>query len=216
MVASVDGKAAVEGKAAGIGTGADRSVMRTLRAKADAVMIGGGTLRAEKLSLGLDAEDPGPVPLAVVLTNTGDVPLESNLLRDGRQKVLILLSEDAGKGAASRLGRLAEIRHVATDTSGLIDPPKALQMLKSEYGVGCLLVEGGPTLNHALISRNLVDEIFLTVAPRLIGGTADETFTLLRGPTLRASRTLELLSLHLADDEVFLRYAVARTRPRFR
>jgi riboflavin biosynthesis pyrimidine reductase len=84
MVASVDGKTAVEGKASSLGSAADRSVMRTLRSRADAVMVGGGTLRAEKLSLSLEADEPGPRPLAVILTNTGDVPLESNLIRDRR------------------------------------------------------------------------------------------------------------------------------------
>ena len=48
----------MEGKAAGIGSTADRRTMRTLRSKVDAVMIGAGTLRAEKLSLGLDPTDP--------------------------------------------------------------------------------------------------------------------------------------------------------------
>src|SRR5215208_5128535 len=57
MVQSADGKTAIEGKASRLGTDNDRSVMRTLRSRADAVMIGGGTIRAERLSLSLDAED---------------------------------------------------------------------------------------------------------------------------------------------------------------
>ena len=55
MVSSLDGRTAIEGKAAGIGSTTDRKTMRTLRSKVDAVMIGAGTLRAEKLSLGLKA-----------------------------------------------------------------------------------------------------------------------------------------------------------------
>ncbi len=210
MVTTVDGKTAVEGKASGIGTPADRALMRTLRCEADAVMIGGGTLRAEKLSLGLDAHDPRPRPLAVVLTGTGDVPLGSNLVRDRRQDVLVLLSEGADRGAERRLGGLAEVRRVPDLEPGLADPKKALQTLKSDYGVGRLLVEGGPTLNHALISAGLADELFVTLAPTLIGGGASEA-TILDG-ALREPRKLHLLSAYLARDELFLRYGLGGRR----
>jgi 2,5-diamino-6-(ribosylamino)-4(3H)-pyrimidinone 5'-phosphate reductase len=207
----VDGKTAVEGKATGLGTAADRGVMRTLRSRADAVMIGGGTLRAEKLSLGLDEDDPRPRPLAVVLTNTGEVPLEGNLVRDRRQSVLVLIARSADEQAERRLRRLAEVRRAPTLESGFVDLEGCLRMLRSRYEIDRLLVEGGPTLNHALISRNLVDELFLTVAPRVLGGS--------EGPTLLSGRAipahdrpaLELVSIHLRDDELFLRYSLARS-----
>ena len=85
--------------------------------------------------------------------------------------------------------------------------------LQAERGVECLVVEGGPGLNHTLISRQLVDEIFLTVAPELLGGSAEETLTLLQGPALptRDRPTLDLVSVHLAGDELFLRYSIAQT-----
>jgi riboflavin biosynthesis pyrimidine reductase len=70
-----------------------------------------------------------------------------------------------------------------------------------------LLVEGGPRLNHALISQDLADELFLTMSPSLLG--ASSNLTILEGPTL-ASRDLKLLCVHLARDELFLRYAVGR------
>ena len=212
-ITSVDGKTAVEGKASGLGTAADRNVMRALRSKADAVMIGGGTLRAEKLALGLDEDDPRPRPLAVVLTNTGQVPLESNLVRDRRQSLLVVVGERADKGVERRLGGLAEVGRAPTTGSGLVDLEGCLRMLKSRYDVDRLLVEGGPTLNHALISRHLVGELFLTVAPRLIGGSGAETPSLLKGPKIPAHDrpALELVSVHLVEDELFLRYSLARS-----
>ncbi|HET7272690.1 MAG TPA: dihydrofolate reductase family protein [Rubrobacter sp.] len=207
MVSSVDGNAAVEGKAAGIGTAADRYVMRTLRSKADAVMIGAGTLRAEKLSLGLDAEDAGPCPLAVILTATGDVPLESNLVRYGDQKILVLLADSADEAAGVRLARQAEVLRVQTDASGRVDLSSALELLSTQRGVDRLLVEGGPILNHALISENLADELFITLAPKLFGtSNADAPGVL--GKLLDEPRDLHLLSAYLADDELFLRYAL--------
>lgn len=207
IVSTVDGRTAVEGKASGIGSTADRRVMRTLRSKADAVMIGGGTLRAEKLSLGLDEEDPRPRPLAVVLTNTGDVPLARNLLRDERQRVLVLLSETADKGTEQRVGDIAEVRRVVPTTSGEIDLVEALRTLKSDYNVERLLVEGGPTLNHALISSDLTDELFLTLAPTFLGASTPNAPPITSGALIEP-RSLRLLSAYLHTNELFLRYAL--------
>jgi 2,5-diamino-6-(ribosylamino)-4(3H)-pyrimidinone 5'-phosphate reductase len=212
-VSSVDGRTAKEGKTAGIGSITDRRTMRTLRSKADAVMVGAGTLRAEKLSLGLDRTDGVRQPLAIIVTETGEVPLEEHLIVKGGQEVLILLSDAAPKSVVRQLRTLAPVMRAPADSAGAVDLEATLRNLKAERGVESLVVEGGPTLNHALISRNLVDELFLTVAPELLGGSADQTLTLLRGPTLpaRDRPTLDLLSIHLSGDELFLRYSLART-----
>jgi len=206
MVASVDGKAAVEGKASGLGTETDRGVMRTLRSKADAVMVGGGTIRAEKLALGLDADDPRPRPLAVILTNTGDVPLERNLVRDPGQDVLVLLSEGADKGIDRILRRHAEVRRVRV-AGAEIDLAEALRVLETEYGIGLLLCEGGPILARALICADLADELFLTLAPAMIGREYTPTADAPQRPPLD-TRALRLISAHPVGDELFTRYAL--------
>jgi 2,5-diamino-6-(ribosylamino)-4(3H)-pyrimidinone 5'-phosphate reductase len=212
-VSTVDGRTVMEGKAAGIGSATDRRTMRTLRSKVDAVMVGAGTLRAEKLSLGLDPTDGVPQPLAIIITNTADMPLEEHLIVRGDQEVLILLSDAAPKRVVERLHTLAPVMRAPADSSGSVDLKRALLALQAERGVKCLVVEGGPGLNHALISRQLVDEIFLTVAPELLGGSAEDTLTLLRGPALPACDrpTLDLVSIHLSGDELFLRYSITRT-----
>ncbi len=213
MVCSVDGRTAIGGKASSLGTTTDRRVMRTLRSKADAVMIGGGTLRAERLSLGLDELGGVPPPLAIIVTHTGNIPLEDHLVATEEQEVLILLSDRVPQGVVERLRELAQVMRAPADSTGAVDLDRALQALKAERGVDVLVVEGGPGLNHALISRNLVDELFLTVAPELLGGTAAQTLTLLRGPEIpaRGRPALELVSIHLADGELFLRYSLPRT-----
>jgi riboflavin-specific deaminase-like protein len=207
MVSSLDGNTNMEGKASGIGTGVDRLVMRTLRSKADAVMIGAGTLRAEKLSLGLDDGDANPSPLAVIVSGTGDVPLESNLLRYAPQRVLVLVSGSVADTTSANLGHHAEVLSVRTTATGSLDLAFAIEMLRSEYTVERLLVEGGPTLNHALISHSLADELFVTLAPTLLGTDAVHTPTILDGP-LDRPQSLRLLSAYLAADELFLRYAL--------
>ena len=212
MVESTDGKTAIEGKASRLGTTVDRSAMRTLRSRADAVMVGGGTVRAERLSLSLDSGDTRAVPRAVILTNTGDLPLESNLVRDHRQVVLVVLSESADKDVERRLGHLAEIRRVAATQSGAVDLANALEMLKSSYGIDVLLCEGGPVLNHALISADLADELFVTMAPVLVGAnTTEEPGTFLKD---RPSdpKALRLISSQVAGEELFLRYSIEEHR----
>jgi len=212
MVSSVDGRTSMEGKAAGMGSRIDRQTMRTLRSRADAVMIGAGTLRAEKLSLGLDETD-GLQPLAIIVTHTGNIPLQDHLVATEEQEVLILLSDRVPQAVTERLREFAQVMKAPADSAGVVDLDRALRALKAERGVDVLVVEGGPGLNHGLISRNLVDELYLTVAPELLGGTAAETLTLLRGPEIPASGrpALELVSIHLADGELFLRYSLPRT-----
>ncbi len=214
MVSSVDGRTATEGKSAGMGSRIDRRSMRTLRSKADAVMIGAGTLRAEKLSLGLDETD-GVQPLAIIVSVTGSIPLDEHLVVGGGQEVLVLLSDKAPEGVAEQLRGPAQVMRAPAGSTGGVDLDIALRALKAERGVDVVVVEGGPGLNHALISGNLVDELFLTVAPELLGGRAAETLTLLRGPEIpaRDRPALELVSIHLADSELFLRYSLPRTPP---
>jgi riboflavin-specific deaminase-like protein len=228
MVCSLDGKSAVDNRAGSIGSLIDRTLMRTLRAQADAVMIGAGTLRAEKLRLDVP-EDMGrarvarglePQPLAVVATNSGNIPLKENLLDYSPDNLVILVSSESPKDSISGLSQLATVevvpsraeREPAAEEGSVLDPGFALTALRERYGVGLLLVEGGPVLNHALISSNLADELFLTLSPRLVGG--ERSPTILEGPNLPppVGQARNLTSIYLADDEVFLRYTLANFR----
>ena len=94
-----------------------------------------------------------------------------------------------------------------------LDLDKALETLKERYAVGVLLVEGGPSLNHALVRAGLADELFLTLAPKLLGGERPNALTILEPSTEGSSMPVQetkLLSvhLHLSGDELFLRYAL--------
>ena len=219
MVSSLDGRTTVEGKALSIGSETDRQVMRTLRSRADAVMIGANTLRAERLSLGLD-EPARSQPIAIILTNTGDLPLESNLIRHERQKVLVLVPESCPEEVMRKVGWCGDVAVLGVPTAqgGAIDLGAALEVLKDEHAVGLLLIEGGPTLNHALISEGLADELFLTLAPKLLAGSSSEELTILEGQPLPQqdgdegkAPPAKLLSVHLAADELFLRYKIQRS-----
>lgn len=202
MVASVNGMTALNGGTAGIGGPSDRRVMRTLRSKVDAVLIGAGTLRAERLDLGLDNRE-APQPLAVVVSGSAGVSTD-NLTRNETQRVLILIPQ-AGKNhpPATELPS-AETVTVSADGTGRVDLRSALLLLRRDYVVGNLLVEGGPRLNAALITGGLVDELFLTVAPKLLPTTGPG---ILEGTGVQ--NDLTLISTNTSPEgEVFLRYSI--------
>jgi riboflavin-specific deaminase-like protein len=205
MVSSVDGSAVIGGKAAQLGSDIDRQAMRTLRSKADGVMIGANSLRAEKLSLGLDEFSTGSQPTAVIVTKTGDVPLETNLIANKDQEVLVVTAQDTPDRRINRLREHASVHRVSASPSGGVDLEETLEALRAERGVELLLVEGGPSLNHSLISEGLVNEIFLTLAPKLVGGISEHT--VLDRQAL-APVELNLLSVHLANSELYFRFAL--------
>ena len=213
MVSTVDGRAAVAGRAAGLGSATDRLLMRQLRARADAVMIGVGTLRAEALTPAVPedyvaarlARGQSAQPLGVLVSNSGRLPLERRYFtRTDFARVLITSAR--GAAAVARAAR-ADLRLVVAGEQA-VDLPAALGVLRAEHGVHWLLGEGGPTLNHRLLAARLVDELFLTLAPRLVGGAEP---TIVQGPPLPADEgvSLRLLALHANGSELFLRYAVS-------
>lgn len=178
--------------------------MRTLRSHFDAVMIGAGTLRAEKISP--NADPPGaPQPLLVILTRSGDVPLE-NLLSPAREP-LVLLPEGVPKHKVAILSSHTETRMIPVKTF----LRSACELLFAERSVRALLLEGGPTLNHAFLREDITEELFLTLSPKLVGGPPTSP-TILAGETLENPPPLELLFAHIASDRLFLRYGL-RIRP---
>jgi riboflavin biosynthesis pyrimidine reductase len=100
---------------------------------------------------------------------------------------------------------------VPATQSGAIDVANALEIMKSSYGIDILLCEGGPVLNHALISADLADELFVTMAPVLVGANTPEepgAFLKDRPGDPEAPRALRLISSQVAGDELFLRYSI--------
>jgi len=220
MAQTLDGRVAPGGKAKGIGGPADRALMRRLRSGADAVMTGAGTLRAERVDLSVpddlarERSEAGrpPQPLAVTLTGTGEIPLSENLVGDRSGGLVVLCAPSVFHRTSALVaappGDRARAIPVPGDADGVgLDLAAALRALRDDLGVQVLLVEGGPSLNHQLVSRGLADELFFTLAPRLAGGPPDPG--LLSGPEpLPEHRArADLASAHLsAEGELFLRY----------
>jgi riboflavin biosynthesis pyrimidine reductase len=206
MITTLDGRSAIDGRSHGLGEEADLEMLLELRALADAVLIGTGTLRAEgydrlvrsgerrarRRAAGL-AEDP-PV---VLLTRRFDVPWDAGLFQAPEQPVLVYTGVE---GVPPPVPAPVEVVRLVDPT-----PAAALTDLRAR-GVRALLCEGGPTLHGALHAAGLVDELFLTLAP-LLTGDEDEP-AIVAGGRLPELVRLELLWARQAGSELLLRYAV--------
>jgi riboflavin-specific deaminase-like protein len=214
MVSTVDGATAIEGTARGIGSGTDRRMMRLLRSKVDALLIGAATLRAEivdprvppDLAADRVARGEPAQPLAVTVSRTLDLDPDCRYFVHGLERSIVITTEDA----ASRRG--ATFDHVATllTTPGDdVDLAAALTTLRQRWGVNRLLCEGGPTLNRRLLDLGLLDEVFWTIAPKLAGGPGPGLLRL-KESAERISANLSLVSVFEHGGELFTRYRVIR------
>lgn len=204
MVSSLDGKAAVEGTTRALGGEIDRTVFHQLRTQADAILVGAGTVRRERygrptrsaeLRSKREAEGLDPDPPTVVVSGRMDLPTDLPLLQDPQARVMIAT------------GAEGELEDVAADVEYLRtgeDLPLLLARLRSEHGLRSLLCEGGPTLNSFLLAAGLVDELFLTLSPQLVGGAG--MLTIVAGRQLAEPSRAQLVWLHEAGGELLSRW----------
>jgi riboflavin-specific deaminase-like protein len=204
MVSTADGRAAIEGRSHDLGSEADTLLLTELRALADAVMIGTGTLRAEGYARLVSDPDRiarraahglAATPVAVLLSRSLDLPWDAGLFAAAGQPVLAYTGSDA---EAPEVAAALEVVRLEDPS-----PAAALADLRAR-GVRALLCEGGPTLNRALLAAGVVDELFLTLAP-MLAGTADAP-RIVEGDDLPEPLTMQLAWVLRHGDELFLRY----------
>jgi riboflavin biosynthesis pyrimidine reductase len=196
MISSVDGSTAVEGRSGGLGGPADRRVFAALRSLADVVLVAAGTVRAEGYG-------PGTLPIAVV---SGSLQLDwdAPFFTAATHRPIVVTYRRAPADQAVRASKVADVL-VAGESS--VDLALAVSRL-GERGFRHVLAEGGPSLNGALAGAGLLDELCLSLAPRLVSGDAKR---ILSGPPLTPAPALELRSLCEEDGYLFLRYRVNQT-----
>jgi riboflavin biosynthesis pyrimidine reductase len=214
MVASADGRATLAGRSGGLSSPADRELFHALRLASDAVMVGAGTVRQERY--GRIVRDPAArrtraehgladEPLACIVSASLQLDPSIPLLASPEARVAILTASDGElEGAA------AQITYIRKGRAGTCDLATALHELQAGFGVRLVLCEGGPHLGAELLARGLLDELFLSVSPTLLGGDppARPALRILAGPELEPPAELALLAAATADSHLFLRYAV--------
>jgi riboflavin-specific deaminase-like protein len=204
MVSSLDGKATLDWRTKGLSSDIDRRLFHHLRTQADAVMVGAGTAREERYGrmtkndeLRQKRVNEGLVPdaLAVVVSGRLDLPPDLPLLNDPDQRVVIATASENDLPEVQ-----AEIEYARVGD----DLPRLMAYLHEEHGVRSVLSEGGPTLNSHLFAADLVDELFLTLAPKLRGGAA--ALTIVAGRELVEPLEPSLVSVAEADGELYTRW----------
>jgi riboflavin-specific deaminase-like protein len=210
FVSSADGHATVDGRSAALGDEADHAMFHTLREHVDAVLAGTGTLATERYGRILSkperrerrvARGQSPEPLAVMITRSGMVPTDIPLFGESEAEVVVFAP--SGTDVSETPAQVTVVP---------LDPEEhtlttAMHRLRTEFGVATLLCEGGPTLFGSLLHEGLVDELFLTLAPKLVGGGHGPAVT--SGAALPEPRQLRTVWLLERDDALYIRYAVA-------
>jgi riboflavin biosynthesis pyrimidine reductase len=213
MIASADGAATIDGRAGGLGNSTDRELLGVMRALADVVIAGAGTVivegygparrRPEYQEMRAAARQP-PAPTMAVVSNNLRLDFTTRYFTDEARRPIVATCEAA---PADRLRAAHEVADVIIAGSQVVEPRRLVEAL-AERGYYRLLCEGGPTFLGAVAQSGALDELCLTIAPRLAGGPARR---ILDGPVIEPPTPLQLTQL-LIDDEDFLyaRYEVHR------
>jgi riboflavin biosynthesis pyrimidine reductase len=210
MVSTLDGAAQHDGRSQPISSAADMRIFGTLRALADAVVVGAETVRQEGYRPARAREDfaalreaagQGPAPAIAVVSASLDLDFSLPLFTSPLVPTLVLT------GAAAATDRIAAAEKagaqvvIAGDGMG-VDPARAVRAL-ADRGLYRLLTEGGPRLLGQLIAAGVLDELCLTVSPMLTAGDAQR---IAGGPPVAVPRRFELTSLLEEAGFLFSRY----------
>jgi riboflavin-specific deaminase-like protein len=219
MAMTADGKIATANRAvSSFGSQRDQDHLLQLRATADAVMAGARTADLNPINMG-----PGSAKyrrlrlkrglaefnLRVIVSRSGTVNPRAEVFQRRFSPIIVLTTR---RVTASRL---RELRTVATEVkicgAKEIDLPRALRWLREKWDIKRLLCEGGGELNDALFRAGLVNQVHLTVCPKVFGGRTAPTITDgLGAGSLAQATQLRLESARRQGDEMFLVYCVLK------
>ncbi len=211
FISTLDGRATIGGSTEQLGFPTDARVLMRLRTFADAVIIGAGTMRVERYDrmlpvprlrgyreqIGLPED-----PLTVIVTETMDLPWDAGMFTDGHGEVLLATPSSASPPATAT--SVEVLRY-----PGKVDLHALLSDLAAERGVRSVVCEGGPTVLGGLVEAGLVDDLFLTINPILVG---EQERGLMRG-SLRSPVPAKLAWALEAEGELFTRWRLERRNP---
>ncbi len=211
MVTSLDGKVTLDGnQPASLGSRFDFMTMGIIRSHFDAVLAGGNTIRLHPYYLGvpINLEDVrqqkglDAQPLTVLLTRSGNLDPKSPVFTKAPRPPIIITSAEGERNMVSFVKANAHIEVIENAT-----PDCIVTLLQQEYQVDRLLLEGGPSVNYQFMESKLLDELFLTLHPSLIGKSTDLTIAMGKN-ALEQAESISLISSKQHGDELFLRYRI--------
>src|SRR3954465_5343460 len=192
----------------------DRAHMMELRATADAVMSGARTVDLNPVTLGTGGvkyrafrkrRGLSEFNLRVIVSGSGTIDPKARIFRERFSPIIILTTRAAGKRRIERLRRLADDVKICGDRE--LDFQVGLQWLREKWNVKRLLCEGGGELDDALFRAGLVNELHLTICPKIFGGRNAPTIAEGAGVLkLADAAQLKLKSMKRIGDELFVIY----------
>ncbi len=191
----------------------DKARMQQIRACADALLVGRGTVVADRMTMTLSdpmlraarrAEGRSEAPLRVVVSNRGIFDPALPLFATPGAPILVFTSSLITPEHRAALENAGAIVEVCAEPQ--VDLEAMLLKLAQAYDVRRVVCEGGPTLLHSLLARDLVDELNLTFCPLIFGGEGAPTLTGLPGAFLSKPGEFRLEAMETVEGECFLRY----------
>lgn len=205
---TLDGKIATAGGDSRISCREDLDRVHMLRAEADAVMVGVGTILADDPHLTVRRVH-GKNPIRVVVDGEAKTPPEAKVM-DGSAKTIVAVSKMAKKEKLEKLRAAGAEIMVGGEKE--VDLRKLLEELRSR-GVRKLLLEGGSKLNWEMLRRGLVDEVQVAVAPCIVGGEKAKSLVGGEGfARVGAGVKLKLSKVSRVGSDLLLIYRVGGTR----
>ena len=214
MVSSLDGAISVRGRSGVLGGPPDRRLFMALRSLADVIVVGAGTMRTEgygparlddELRAGRQARGQPAEPPIAVITRSCHFDWQSPFFTEATARPIVFTIDDAVQAPGSRGTEVADIVAVGETE---VDLRRVLTAL-GERGMRQALVEGGPGLNAQLAHADLLDELCLTLSPRVVAGDGPR---ILAGPELPEPLEPRVTQLLEEDGFLFLRMACTRLR----
>lgn len=212
IASSADGKISTrDGAGPRFTSDEDKALLRRLRATCDAALLGAKTVLHDDPTFRLPLSDQqerlrrgqSSTPIRAVVSGRGSVSPEARLFHGHLSPAVVFVGPECPLERRRLLASVADV-HVVEDVHEVVE------VLGKEYAVRRLLLEGGGETNFAFLEAGLVDEIYLTLAPYLVGGNTVPTPVGGVGFDLERIVPLRLLSLRVEGDEIFLHYRVAR------
>lgn len=188
------------------------------RSLGDAVLIGHSTLKRDNVRLGLPgtemreariARGQAPYPIRVIVSIEGRIEPDLKIFQSDISPILIFSTTRMPRRYQQALREKATL-HLSE--SGSVDLGWMLQQLRRDYKVRFVACEGGAELFRSLLDLDLVDQLNLTIAPFLFGGSGAPTLTGFRTDFLPASVSCSLKEMRTIGDECFLTYRLEHSR----
>lgn len=195
---------------------ADKNRLQEVRAGADAILVGRGTVAADTMTMGLSRADlrearmargGAPIPLRVIVSQAGNLDPAWKVFNCSAPPPVVFST----KRMPLRLrGEIALKSELYLFSGRTVDLEKVLEILRCDFGVKQLVCEGGGTLLRSMVAVDLVDGIYLTIAPVVFGGTLAPTLTGAPGDFFHPAREFKIVRKSILNGECFLEFR--RTR----